>query len=98
MFINLFADLSEYDFEIKHKSGKSNVVPDVPSRTEIPAISETEIGNLNEILAGKDEINFQIEQEKDKFCKNLMLAKEGKLDKNTNSYKKNMQGNADDMK
>ena len=80
--------LSEYDFEIKHKPGKSNVVPDVLSRTEIPAISETEIGNVNEILTGKDEINFQNEQEKDEFCKNLMLAKQGKLDKSTNGYKK----------
>lgn len=59
--------LSEYDFEIKHKKGKTNIVPDYLSRIEINTINTTE--------------NFSKEQLKDDFCKKIISILNNKFEK-----------------
>lgn len=71
----LVQKLSDFDFVIKHKKGKENIVPDTLSRTIIE--------NINE------KTDLKIEQMKDDFCREMIETKKGKstkLEKKSRNY------------
>jgi len=89
--------LSEYTFDIIHKPGKTNIVPDVLSRTEInykiddtyESIKKlfTKLDNEKKIFEIKNGMDMREEQEKDDFCGSIIKVKLNKLEKTHPNFK-----------